>query len=1729
MMTNRIATALASKALSASEAKRRFARAALVLSTALTPIAATGDTLPTGGTVVHGTAQISTPTQGAMTINQGSDRAVVNWDGFSIGAGNRVDIHQPNANSAILNRVTGDTTSQIHGQLNANGRVFVVNPNGIFIGPSGSVNSGSFVASTLGIRTDDFVTGKTVFEGNGSSATVENAGRVEVVTGGYAALIGGKVKNSGTIQAPLGFVGLGSGERVTLDLAGDGFLQVAVPTNSDDDGLEALIENSGTIQANGGTVQISAATARNAARHAINLSGVVEARTVSGRNGRITLGGGSGGKVTVTGKVRTKTYRPAIQVVQSARPAARPERGGDITITGQQIALAGAEIDASGINGGGDIRIGGALQGAASLPTADILNVDSATRISADGITAGDGGRIILWSDLHTTFAGNLSTRGGAQSGNGGFAEVSGKQILSYTGLADGQAPNGESGTLLLDPTDIEIVNSAPGPNQIDTFTLEGQLAGMNVIVATSGPNASFPDAGEPGNIDVQAAITWPNANTLTLQADQTISINAPITAPLGTLNLNTTEQIIVDDDVLVGTIGPVSVATFIQTGGDWRQVSSSLPTFNATNFALQGGDFIRALGGTGAGGIGDPGLYDPYQITDVYGLQGMPTANIGERNFMLVNDIDASGTTDWFELGPLINGERNRGFVSLFFSGDLEGDGYAINDLFIDRLPETRGDGTSGGLFRSMGSDSTVQYVTFNNATVGGGNAGIVTGQNFGGTIRGVSVNGNVITYGRYGGGLVGLNSGVVVDSTADVAVIDALDPANTDGPGGTPQTPGQIAMGGLVGSNTATGTIDSSDSRGSVLSTVGEEANIGGLAGENFNTINDVISEASVSSNNGAIGAEATIGGLVGDNNGMFSAITNGLVLGPVVVGPACCDGFVDAFAVVGSDDPSDRSIVSTFWDTALVGLTDSGQVGETFGSTFNGPNGTFPFEGAYGETTAFLLDADAFFPASLVSGWNPLDTWAPPLDGLDYARLYTTYPVLFGVGPANPSFVYNATVNHAVLTVGYIGGPEKFQPSQFQFGPRNDSGLPPQANAPVVLSGATVGPQTYTLPTTFTSNLGQAFTVRSISQDATITPAPLTVTVGDADKPYGEVLDFSAVPFTATTLLGSDQITAGTIVSPGNIAAAPISGPEFPLNLVGLTGPGLTNYTIDVVPGNLRVLGRGLTVNIDDASKTYGDTITFNGDEFTVVGLVNGDTLTSLNISSAGAGANAQVVDGPFDIVGDTPVGTGIDNYVLNIIPGQLTVVPAPLTVTADDQSKPFGTEFVFQGNEFTVTGLLNSDSIDAATLQSDAAADDAPIDLVGRAILITDPTGTGVDNYDITLVNGLMVVAPGNLIITANDQTKVYGGEFTFDGSEFTVTGLAPGDSVDSVTLASAGAAGTAQVGDGPFAIVASNPVGTGLAQYTLIFADGTMTVVPAPLTITANDQTKPQGIEFTFDGTEFTTTGLQNADSVDSVVLSSDGAAAAALADDSPFDIIVGAATGTGLDNYDIASVNGTLTVDDLIPTPVINPIPPGNIGLPNPTDTITIGFPGSTSIGGGTPGSIQDGGTGSGPQQTLPDAERTFGIVDTISTELELAVQSCGSADQDFTNYMACLSESLDTYANALDEIANDLPPGLESVSATIRTASQEVRAATARAQRRLAGANTEAQRRGIRRDAINEARGAINTAKEEIRKAISLIRADDPEVQAVHRQTGARIIQAFDTVDSALVRATEL
>ncbi|HEY5999398.1 MAG TPA: MBG domain-containing protein [bacterium] len=471
------------------------------------------------------------------------------------------------------------------------------------------------------------------------------------------------------------------------------------------------------------------------------------------------------------------------------------------------------------------------------------------------------------------------------------------------------------------------------------------------------------------------------------------------------------------------------------------------------------------------------------------------------------------------------------------------------------------------------------------------------------------------------------------------------------------------------------------------------------------------------------------------------------------------------------------------------------------------------------------------------------------------------------------------------------------------------------------PIVPSAAVAGGAT---------NLAN-YTITYVNGTLTVNPAALTITANNAVKPYASVLTFLGTEFTATGLIAPDTVTSVTLTSAG--AAATAAAGAYPIVPSAAVGTGLTNYVITYVNGTLTVNPAALTITANNATKAYGQTLTFLGTEFVAVGLLNADAVTSVTLTSAGAPATAAV--GSYPIVPSAAVGTGLTNYVITYVNGTLTVNAAALTITANNLGKVYGTTLTFLGTEFTTLGLLNADAVTSVTLTSTGTAAAA---LVGPyPIVPSAAVGTGLANYTITYVNGTLTVNPAALTITANNGSKVYGTAPIFAGTEFTTIGLANADTVTSVTLTSAGTAATAAVGSYP--IVPSAAVGTGLANYTITYLNGTFTVTPAGLTVTANNLTKVYGQPLTFAGTEFTTVGLLNADTVTSVTLASTGATATAALGTYP--ITASAAVGTGLTNYTITYVDGTLTVNQ---APSLTTI---TSNLPNPSirgQVVTVGF-----------------------------------------------------------------------------------------------------------------------------------------------------------------------------------------
>ena len=267
-----------------------------------------------------------------------------------------------------------------------------------------------------------------------------NQGSITAASGGYVAFLGPQVRNEGVISAQLGTVVLAAGDRTTLNFRDNKLVSFAIEQGA----LDALAENRQLIQADGGEIVLSAKAADALARSVVNNSGILQARTISEKNGVIRLEAG-GGTLSVDGRIDATGSEAG---------------GGTIKLLGERVGLSNsASVDASGATGGGTVLIGGDYQGANSqVQNASRTYVGPGATIKADATGAGNGGKVIVWADDVTRFYGHISARGGASGGDGGFAEVSGRNYLDFAGTVDLTAANGRTGMLLLDPTNIEVV-----------------------------------------------------------------------------------------------------------------------------------------------------------------------------------------------------------------------------------------------------------------------------------------------------------------------------------------------------------------------------------------------------------------------------------------------------------------------------------------------------------------------------------------------------------------------------------------------------------------------------------------------------------------------------------------------------------------------------------------------------------------------------------------------------------------------------------------------------------------------------------------------------------------------------------------------------------------------------------------------------------------------------------------------------------------------------------------------------------------------------------------------------------------------------------------------------------------------------------------------------------------------------------------------------------------------
>lgn len=502
--------------------------------------------MPSGGTIRSGNGSIVEQGQ-TMTVQQNSNRMAIDWTQFNIAKNETIRYTQPDKNAVALNRVTGGQQSLIEGNLNANGHVFLVNPNGVVFGKNASVDVGGLVASTARLADDTMnhfgssQDSLNLAVDNENNAAVINEGIIRA-QGGLVALHASNVENSGTITDDGGTVALTAAKNLNLSSDADGKLNFTV------DGTMARAQslNSGTLKADGGYVVMTAKSAGDVLSTVVNNSGTIEAKTLrKNEKGQVLLDGGDNGQVEVSGTL-------------DASGTEEGQDAGSIKAIGQKtIVHDGTQLLARGNVNGGTIETSG-----------DVLNLGNSLNIDAKGIT-GKAGEWLL-DPLDVIIADNDPTT------------TSNYENSEKKTAADSDFTNGSASIGYNDPdattANASSVNSAV--TWISTDMVEKMLnAGTNVTIQAAATNGS-------ANIIVKNDIdkTAGDDATFTLDAMRNITVNGNITSTAGKLN------VVLNADSNGDQIGAVIINANINTnGGDFTSASGGTVKYTSDSANTKG------------------------------------------------------------------------------------------------------------------------------------------------------------------------------------------------------------------------------------------------------------------------------------------------------------------------------------------------------------------------------------------------------------------------------------------------------------------------------------------------------------------------------------------------------------------------------------------------------------------------------------------------------------------------------------------------------------------------------------------------------------------------------------------------------------------------------------------------------------------------------------------------------------------------------------------------------------------------------------------------------------------------------------------------------------------------------------------------------------------------------------------------------------------------------------
>ncbi len=1399
--------------------------------------------LPQGGKVVAGSATIG-QSGNNLNINQSSNRAVLNWNSFNVGAQAQVNFVQPSASSVTLNRVLDTQASQILGRINANGQVFLSNPNGVLFGPTAQVDVGGLLVTTHGIGNDDLMAGKSSFEGTGKAGSVVNQGQLQASLGGYIALLAPQVRNEGVIVAKEGTVALAAGGKVTLTFSGRSLTTLQIDSGV----MDALIENKHLVRADGGLVLMTARSANILMSSVIKNSGTIQSRTIQNKGGRILLlgdmqsgttlvdglldasapDGGNGGfietsaaKVTIADTVRIDTRA---QNGRTGKWLIDPDNfnvatsGGDITGTNLSALLTTTDVElqsAAGIStsaDGGNVTINDYVHWSSdrtlTLTASNNVNINS--NITATGNNAG------LIINPNTSHISGATTQNA--SGTGTFNLKMGKSIT-----LSGANPN-----LSISGQNYTVINSLG----TETSNSDGSLQGMR------GNLAGFYALGR--NIDASTTSTWNSGNGFT-------PIGGNFTGTLHGLG-NTVSNIYINAPSSVG----ISSAN-----GFFYNLSS---TGKVLNFGLLGGS-VNARGTPSAMGslVGtNYGL-----ISKSYSTASV-TSQSGTESIGGLSGANPGTIVDSFYSGTVTSGSSTKAIGGL--SGDSPG---VISNSFSKGEVIT---GTSSGVglglaFRGVGglagyASGTIEK-SFSNSSVKvngtatqvGGLVGLGNNLNISQSYStgAIEITGSA----SYVGGFVGNSNNLIVTNTYSTSSVDVQ----------TLSGSGSYLLGGFIGNAYSSGTNISNSYSSGPVALGGVIRSNGGFAGgvEGGPTITNSFWNTDTSmANSSATGTGKSSNQLqspsfindVGLNSSIWKQI---------------------------SGQNSDMPVLGVGASALYIRPVESGS---TYGSTPRPTYKLYNMPGDVGsELTGYVVSGSANWTPSIDSSSGVATYSLSYQNGLSVSNS-TIAPV---AGNSRNWYIFPAPLNITV-TKEYDGS------NSFATG-FNLSGMVNSDAAPTVTGTATVSNKNVSSYDSFLannltlSNGNYTFDMGTVS--ASITPKALTITgITAADKVYDGLTTATVSTSSVTnSVLQANGLVAGdtvTVSATGNFRNAGNSANDknagnLKTVLLASTYGGVdaANYTItNQSSTTASITAKPVTLTAPVVSKTYDGTTAYTPSASNLTALstqlgVTGDTVSAatLSFNDKNAAAGTKVVSASGATLSD---GNSGQNYSLSYASNSTsTITPKALTITgitAADKvydglttatvSTSGATNSVLQAN-----GLVAGDTVTvSATGNFRNAGNSANDKNAGnsKTVLLASTYG-GVDaaNYNIadqsTTTASITAKALTITGITAAD--KVYDGLTTATvsttGANAAATlqanGLVAGDDISvSATGNFRNAGNTANdknVGSGKTVLLATSFSGVDLGNYNIADQSTTTASITAKsVTLTAPVVSK------TYDGT-----------------------------------------------------------------------------------------------------------------------------------------------------------------------------------------------------------------------------------------------------------------------------------